>query len=404
MNIDGDHNALFDDDEDDEIFGSWESIRQSAVLAASFVFLTRKKQRFNNYVRDRLEWNLHVQQLFEESPTAFSRMYRMSLESFNKLLSLLFSTRNATKYVNKLKIPPEIILHCLLWWLAEGSYLDVCLTAGISVPSFYRLLYGCVDLILESEELEYKFPTDFEEATENFTAISLNSAIQGCVATIDGFLLQIQTPSNNECNNVKAFYSGHYSTYGINVQAACDYRSRFVSVCVAGPGGINDIVAFRKTELAKIINNMPIGFYIIGDCAYSCTEHLLTPFAGNERLEPKCDAYNFYLSQLRIRIEMAFGLLTQKWCILQRPMKVKLKNAGRVFICLTRLHNFCIEEGDESTPNPEQEGGAIPEGTTADTARGYLPLDVSVSAVVGSSVMRDRLVEYIHTQGLIRNL
>ena len=56
------------------------------------------------------------------------------------------------------------------------------------------------------------------------------------------------------------------------------------------------------------------------------------------------DTYNFYLSQLRIRIEMSLGLLTNKWRILRRPLQVKLKNAGKVFMCLCRLYNFCIDE------------------------------------------------------------
>ena len=49
---------------------------------------------------------------------------------------------------------------------------------------------------------------------------------------------------------------------------------------------------------------------------------------------------NFYLSQLRIRIEQTFGLMTGKWRILHQPLQMKLKNPAKVFMCITRLHNF----------------------------------------------------------------
>jgi len=63
------------------------------------------------------------------------------------------------------------------------------------------------------------------------------------------FMLTIKVPSKGETGNVKAYFSGHNQTYGINVQAACDHKCRFVYAALAAPGGANDIAAFRKTQL-----------------------------------------------------------------------------------------------------------------------------------------------------------
>jgi DDE superfamily endonuclease len=52
----------------------------------------------------------------------------------------------------------------------------------------------------------------------------------------------------------------------------------------------------------------------------------------------------FYVSQLRIRIEMAFGLLTTKWRILKSPLQVKVDNIGTIFMAISRLHDYCINE------------------------------------------------------------
>jgi hypothetical protein len=59
------------------------------------------------------------------------------------------------------------------------------------------------------------------------------------------------------------------------------------------------------------------------------------------------DVYNFYFSQLRIQIEMAFGLPVNKWGVLQKPLKLDISKASHVIhvihVCM-RLHNFCVDE------------------------------------------------------------
>jgi hypothetical protein len=184
------------------------------------------------------------------------------------------------------------------WWFI---YLNICLSAGISKTSFYCIVYQCATAILQADQLQYLFPSSNDElywACSNFKAISSNGVIDGCVACLDGMLLQIQTPTATKTGHVKSYFSGHYQTYGINVQAACDAHCQFVYASLAAPGGTNDIVAFRKTSLFQKINSLPIGKYVIGDNAYMCAENLLTPFSGQQRLESAKDSYNFYLSQL----------------------------------------------------------------------------------------------------------
>jgi len=45
---------------------------------------------------------------------------------------------------------------------------------------------------------------------------------------LDGFLVQVQVTSKGETGNFKAYFSGNYQTYGINIQAECDHKCRFV--------------------------------------------------------------------------------------------------------------------------------------------------------------------------------
>jgi DDE superfamily endonuclease len=322
----------------------------------------------------------------------------MRYECFMKLVeivrpSLIVDEVMARVRAGNQPVLPEISLHCLLRWLAGGLYLDIRISVGISIRTFYRNMKKCISAILQSTELAYCFPTDLEAASREFSNISSHGAIYGCVACVDGYLLRIQVPSSKETPNVKSFYSGHYQTYGMNVQAACDHRSRFVSVCIAVPGSSSDLLAYEKTNLSQQVNNLPIGKFIVGDNAYISTERLLTPFSGNDRAEPQHDTYNFYLSQVRMRIEMAFGLMTQKWSILKKPLRTKLRMSGELFMCITRIHNFCITNCDydvsEMLGEPTEQYA-------------YFPSDITVQDVRGTSIMRDRVVQSLLNRGLER--
>lgn len=137
----------------------------------------------------------------------------------------------------------------------------------------------CIEAIILCPELSFSFPyTDVEldKAANAFGLISGNDAINGCVGCVDGLLVKIQTPPKKSSGKIKTFYSGHYLHMCINVQAACDAICRFISVCVASPGGTNDIAVFHKCPLHEIIKKLPVGKFIIGDNAYICSEDLLT--------------------------------------------------------------------------------------------------------------------------------
>ena len=92
---------------------------------------------------------------------------------------------------------------------------------------------------------------------------------------------------------------------------------------------------------------MPRGYYLIGDAVYSVGESMLTPFTGGHRNDPLEDAFNFFLSQLRIRIEMAFGLLTNKWRVLHAPLQTLLTHSSQVLMACAYLHNFCIDKDNK---------------------------------------------------------
>ena len=93
----------------------------------------------------------------------------------------------------------------------------------------------------------------------------------------------------------------------------CDSHLRFIYLAVAAPGRTNDCRAFNRLDnLLEWLKKLPKAFFIIGDNAYPLSDALQIPFSGADKHDDFNRAFNYWLSQLRIRIEMAFGLLTTK--------------------------------------------------------------------------------------------
>jgi hypothetical protein len=129
------------------------------------------------------------------------------------------------------------------------------------------------------------------------------------------------------------------------------------------------------------------------------------------------------VSQLRTRIEMAFGLLTTKWRILKSPLQIKVKHIGLLFISITCIHNYCINnrEGTQNysytnnninnnnnnnnknnTTNNNMNTTNNSTDNTTNNCLQYLPSDATVTTIVGHSMLRQIIVEQIIQLGLSR--
>jgi hypothetical protein len=227
---------------------------------------------------------------------------------------------------------------------------------------------------------------------------------------VDGYLLKIQTPPTKDVGNVRSYFSGHYQSYGVNVQASCDAHCRFTFIGVAGPGVMPDRDAVGEVALEGLIENLPLGYICIGDAAYKPTERLRPIYFGDAAKHQKYDNWNYYGSQCRIRIEMAFGMLSQKWGILQRPMRVRIPKVWIIVQALARLHNFCInrrlKEGDgpvgeqdenearfHHTPSTLHNGDDTPiDDPNLSNLSSHSNIDFSLK---GQSVVRERMVQRV---------
>ena len=89
--------------------------------------------------------------------------------------------------------------------------------------------------------------------------------------------------------------------FGLNVQAICDSKLRFIYVAVAAPGRTNDGRAYKRLpRLTNWLSSLLNDFIILGNNAYTLPPNLLTPFSGADLNNKDNRTFNFYLSQQQI--------------------------------------------------------------------------------------------------------
>ena len=113
---------------------------------------------------------------------------------------------------------------------------------------------------------------------------------------------------------------------------------------------MNNARAFQNcTKLCKWLNNLPEEHFLIGDNAHPLSQMMLIPFSRASKHITFNQSCNFCLSQLRIRVKMAFGLLPTKWRTFRRNLDVKdAECAGSICRAAAKLHNH-VSENDGAT-------------------------------------------------------
>lgn len=139
--------------------------------------------------------------------------------------------------------------------------------------------------------------------------------------------------------------------------AICDSNYKFIFIDVGAYGKCSDSTVFQNSIFYKKLrefnlnipkeSNIPgvpnaLPYFFIGDEAFSISEHILRPYPGTNLNFTK-RIFNYRLSRARRYIECAFGILTHKWRIFQRPLDVNVNLAIKIIKACCLLHNFVRE-------------------------------------------------------------
>jgi hypothetical protein len=228
----------------------------------------------------------------------------MSLDNFDALVKLLGDKVGTNVAMSNIRreeaIYSEMTIVIGIRVLTGSSYDDILNTYGISKTGFYTARNKFLNAVLNCGELDISLSTKaskWEKVQKGFASKSSSPVLTGCVDAIDGFFQPTKCLMVAEsCGFPHSYFSGHYQPYGLNCQAICDSRLRFLFFSVIAPGQTNDAVAYEQTLLHEIIENFAAGAFIAGGTAYMLTENLLVPFTGSCKQDPDKNSYNFYLS------------------------------------------------------------------------------------------------------------
>ena len=280
-------------------------------------FLDRVQQiRNDRWEHSRLNWNAHVVQLQHEG--SFENEYLMSLRSHGRLVRILDPLLQRKEY-NSRGPEPILVEHIVgngLRIVSGGRPKCQRMIFGMCKDASYKAFIDFVNAVNTAPELAIEMPSTPEEWNtiyNNYKKKSTNEIMAGCVACIDGFFQSCNRPTRKEVANVISYFSGHYESYGLNCQACVKPDLQFMYFGVVSPGSTNDNISYTQADKLKAaLSSLPHGLFALGDAAYTLSEKFLIPFTGADRLDPAQYAFNYYLSQLCIRVEMGFSRLVKK--------------------------------------------------------------------------------------------
>jgi DDE superfamily endonuclease len=67
------------------------------------------------------------------------------------------------------------------------------------------------------------------------------------------FTNQFDTDANVTTVGPAKFYCGRKHKFGLNCQAICDARGRFLDISVIAPGATSDVLAFEGAKIYKLL-------------------------------------------------------------------------------------------------------------------------------------------------------
>ena len=233
-----------------------------------------------------------LSELRREYGKLFRCAYRMDWNAFSKLHCLLKPKLEGRENDTGRGRPngpisADLKLSAALRYFGGGSSHDIFISHGISRSEFYECVWDVVDAVNQHFKGSPQYPTSHETQKKIAKGFSSKSAagFTNCAGCIDGMLLWIEKPSEAECRKAGVdsgkFYCGRKGKYGLNLQAICDNRRRFLDVSLRHPASASDYISFATSNVyhkLKRTGFLATGLCIYGDNAYANLAIMVVPF------------------------------------------------------------------------------------------------------------------------------
>ncbi|XP_025195888.1 protein ALP1-like [Melanaphis sacchari] len=298
----------------------------------------------------------HYFQLYKQlrkDNVKFFNYFRMSISSFDELLSYIENDIKRQDTNMRIAIQPEEKLVITLRYLATGCSLKELhynFRIGKSTASeIVRTVCKSIWCILKEKCIPIPDKNTWITIAEEFKT---RANFPNCIGAVDGKHIRVIKPERSG-----SLYMNYKHFFSIGLLAIADTNYRFIYVDIGSFGKDSDSTIFRNSllweKLEKNHLNIPaptpsntfpeidisLPYAFVGDEAFGLDKHLLRPYSGTH-LPVKKKVFNYRLTRARRYIECTFGILSNKWRILHRPIDVKVDFAVDIVKCCCVLHNF----------------------------------------------------------------
>ncbi|CAK1589075.1 unnamed protein product [Parnassius mnemosyne] len=303
------------------------------------------------------EFALLYKELIDDE-SKFYGYFRMSKECFTFLLEKVKPdlTKKITRFQKPIS-PNERLAVCIRFLATGDSFKTISYSFRLGHSTVTEIVHSTCrsivkrfkkDVILEpTEEMWRKIAEDFENLR----------GFPNCIGALDGKHFVIEAPANSG-----SIYFNYKHTFSIVLLALVDACYKFIAVDVGAYGRNSDGGIFAQCNLGKRLENgtlhVPIGknlpgsstfapYVIVGDEAFPLKTYLMRPYPGHQATgDANKTNFNHRLSLARRLVENAFGILTQRFRIFQRRMKLAPENVDYIILSTCVLHNFLCEPKD----------------------------------------------------------
>ncbi|KAI8127449.1 TGF-beta receptor type-1 [Lucilia cuprina] len=138
-----------------------------------------------------------------------------------------------------------------------------------------------------------KWPNEEQKVTSS-TAFKNKCGFSKVIGCIDGTHITIDPPLN-----LKNQYIDRKGNVSICMQGICNEKKKFISIFVGYPGSSHDSWIYQNSPIFNRINSYCGDYYLLGDSAYPCSKHLVTPYRDNGHLTNIQKTFNIKLSSAR---------------------------------------------------------------------------------------------------------
>ena len=303
--------------------------------------------------------------LFKQSDNEFKSFMRLTKSQFNQVLDLIKNDISSDGSISREGILAKEKLVVTLRHLAGGeSHKTLSLYFMIGRPTISKFIPKVLQAIIRRMGPLYsKIPNTASEWVDIERRFANRWDYLNTVGAIDGkhvMMMKPRTPGST-------FYN-YKHTFSINLMAIAGTDYKFLAYDIGSPGRMSDSGVWNRSMLRPLFTpsatnnplNIPspnvlvnpasnkadpkmqaIDYHLVGDDGFGVNVNLMKPYS-DKGIRPSQLIFNYRLSRARQVIEVAFGILANRFRCLLNRIHCCPRNARLIAEAAVILHNFII--------------------------------------------------------------